>query len=230
MLTQERGSFKCRNYQFGEQQVKRCWRNLLSRHRTGLDSFHGERMMYLLNKGLIFPIVFVQVVSDIGLSCRVEWKERGSGLCIKSILDVKVSSYRGHMSLISAACRVLQLETEWMCVMKKQYFAQSSLTSEQYTKSGLFAEWELLFYFSSWDSHRLKTLGVSIGRAGKGRAFPCCPCHLGRRFGVGFFSFKLFLRVRKEDKRGVWFFAAEGQSIHFLPALIVLNPTWARRW
>lgn len=67
-------------------------------------------MMYLLNKGLIFAVVFVQVVSDIGLSCGVEWKERESGACFKLILDVKVSSSRGHMSLISPAHRSLQLE------------------------------------------------------------------------------------------------------------------------
>lgn len=41
---------------------------------------------------------------------------------------------------------------------------------------------------------------------------------------------KLFLRLRKQDKRELWgffsFFSVEGQSIIlFLPALLVLNPT-----
>lgn len=37
-------------------------------------------MMHLL-KGLILTLVFVQVVSDIGLSCPVESEERESGPC-----------------------------------------------------------------------------------------------------------------------------------------------------
>lgn len=69
-------------------------------------------MMHLLKKGLVFPIVFVQTVSDIGLSSCVEWEETGSGPCFPLILDVKVSGYGGHMSLMSAAHRPLQLETE----------------------------------------------------------------------------------------------------------------------
>lgn len=149
--------------------------------------------MYLLNKGLDFPSVFVQVVSDTELSCPVEWEERESGPCFKPILDVKVTSYRGHMSFKSPAHRSLQLETEWMCVMK------SILPRPAWPVRN--RNFVVLFSF----------LGLrkteNTERAGKGKPFPWCPYHVERRFGVGFFLFlkKLLMSVRKEDKRGVFF-------------------------
>lgn len=144
LLTQEGVIFKCRNSQFGEGQMKRRWCNLLSGLSQVLIAFM-ERGWCICSRraSFVFPIVFVKVVSHIGLSCRVGWEERESGPRFTLILDGKVSSYRGHMSLISPAHRSLHLVTEWMCVMEKQYFAQSSLTSEQNTKSDLFAEQEL---------------------------------------------------------------------------------------